>query len=231
MLAISEIFGPTIQGEGPSVGRRAVFLRLAGCNLHCTWCDTPYTWDWTRYDPKAEIKRMAVGEVQIALSSQMKAGDILVVTGGEPLLQAKNLERLIALYRNDCSIEIETNGTVPLPLGWTHYSNLSFNVSPKLKHGGDPEHLRLKIPALESYAGANCARFKFVVERDSDIDEIKALMEQVDIDPKAIWLMPQGRTVEEIDGRLQMIVPVALREGWNISDRLHLRIWGNQRGH
>ena len=59
-LAVSEIFGPTLQGEGPSSGRRAMFLRLAGCNLSCSWCDTAYTWDWSRYDKKAEVTMMQV---------------------------------------------------------------------------------------------------------------------------------------------------------------------------
>ena len=49
-LPLSEVFGPTFQGEGPHAGRRCAFVRLGGCNLSCEWCDTPYTWDATRYD-------------------------------------------------------------------------------------------------------------------------------------------------------------------------------------
>src|SRR5438046_5626962 len=67
-LVVSEIFGPTFQGEGPSLGRRCVFLRLGACNLHCRWCDTPYTWDWTgrngiEYDPRQELRRIGAGPV------------------------------------------------------------------------------------------------------------------------------------------------------------------------
>src|SRR5262245_52198924 len=62
-LVVSEVFGPTWQGEGPSIGRRCGFVRLGRCNLACTWCDTPYTWDWERYDPAKELHRRLVTEV------------------------------------------------------------------------------------------------------------------------------------------------------------------------
>ena len=58
LLNVNEIFGPTIQGEGPHTGRLVGFLRLAGCNLACSWCDTPYSWDWTKYDKAEESKRI-----------------------------------------------------------------------------------------------------------------------------------------------------------------------------
>ncbi|MGH3922689.1 MAG: 7-carboxy-7-deazaguanine synthase QueE, partial [Pseudonocardiaceae bacterium] len=57
-LLIAEQFGPTFQGEGPSVGQQALFIRLSSCNLSCSWCDTPYTWDWTRFDPRVESRRV-----------------------------------------------------------------------------------------------------------------------------------------------------------------------------
>ena len=62
-LVISEVFGPTVQGEGPTIGRRAAFVRLGRCNLDCSWCDTPYTWDWERYDPKVELHERPVPEI------------------------------------------------------------------------------------------------------------------------------------------------------------------------
>ena len=54
LLKLSEIFY-SIQGEGVSIGRPSVFLRTALCNLKCKWCDTPYTWDWKKYDIKKEM--------------------------------------------------------------------------------------------------------------------------------------------------------------------------------
>jgi len=59
LIRINEIFGPTFQGEGQTIGKLSEFVRVSGCNLTCSWCDTPYTWDWKGlngvvYDPKKE---------------------------------------------------------------------------------------------------------------------------------------------------------------------------------
>ena len=100
-LRVNEIFGPTIQGEGPSAGKPAVFLRLAGCNLDCAWCDTPYSWDWKRHDRKQEEKHLSVGQVAEQLGKLLGAhtvpepAPLLVVSGGEPLIQADALQSLL----------------------------------------------------------------------------------------------------------------------------------------
>src|SRR2546428_209032 len=86
-LIVSEVFGATVQGEGPSIGRLGGFVRLGRCNQACTWCDTPYTWDWARYDPKVELTEQSVDEVLAKLDG-MGVG-MIVITGGEPLLQQR----------------------------------------------------------------------------------------------------------------------------------------------
>src|SRR3954452_24909384 len=83
-VVVAEVFGPTIQGEGRNLGQRAAFVRLGGCNLHCTWCDTPYTWDASRYDLRAEMSRRPVAEI-VAEVRPMRP-HVVVLTGGEPLL-------------------------------------------------------------------------------------------------------------------------------------------------
>ena len=110
-LAVSEVFGPTFQGEGAFLGQRAGFVRLARCNLDCRWCDTPYTWDWNRFDPAAEIAEMAVDDVLHRLDEM--AVERVVITGGEPLLQQRRLVPLLeAAAERRWSVEVETNGTV-----------------------------------------------------------------------------------------------------------------------
>ena len=78
-LVVSEVFGPTVQGEGPSLGKRAAFLRLGRCNLDCAWCDTPFTWKWDEYDPAVELRERPVDEVVAEIAAM--AVDRVVVTG------------------------------------------------------------------------------------------------------------------------------------------------------
>ncbi|RKN55078.1 7-carboxy-7-deazaguanine synthase QueE, partial [Streptomyces klenkii] len=95
-LIVAERFGvdrPTFQGEGPSMGEPAVFIRLSRCNLSCGWCDTPWTWDWERYDPRAESAGHSVED--LAAWALGAPTGLVVVTGGEPLLQQRQLVPLV----------------------------------------------------------------------------------------------------------------------------------------
>src|SRR6185436_10838972 len=108
-LRISEIF-ESVQGEGASAGEPSVFLRLSTCNLRCTWCDTKYTWDWTAFRYEDEVHPMNVDEVRKRIVQS--ASGRLIVTGGEPLLQRRELEALLAELPEDLYVEFETNGTL-----------------------------------------------------------------------------------------------------------------------
>src|SRR5215212_8206816 len=109
-----EIFA-SLQGEGPSAGRPSVFVRLSNCNLACAWCDTAYTWRFTgprAFERKAE--QIVLSEADTAARILALGGNRLVVTGGEPLLQAPALAKMLALLP-EMHVEIETNGTIPPP--------------------------------------------------------------------------------------------------------------------
>jgi organic radical activating enzyme len=134
-LVVNECFGPTIQGEGPSAGRRCGFVRLGRCNQACTWCDEAQTWDWRRYDPAVELYEMDVDEVLARLDAMDV--DMVVVTGGEPLLQQRGLEELLrAIKGRGWRIEIETAGTVAPTMADGLVDQ--WNVSPKLANSGNP---------------------------------------------------------------------------------------------
>src|SRR5205085_2854334 len=110
-VVVAEVFGPTFQGEGPSIGRRAGFVRLGRCNLDCSWCDTPYTWDWDRFDPAVELRSERLVDIVEQLAAMHP--EIVVLTGGEPLLQQRHLGPLLdACLERGWPVEVETNGTI-----------------------------------------------------------------------------------------------------------------------
>lgn len=222
MLVVSECFGPTFQGEGPSLGRRAGFLRLGRCNLACTFCDTRYTWDWDTHDPATELHHAATDD----LAAQLLAMDVplVVVTGGEPLLQQTHLVPLLEQLRG-MDREIETAGTLP-PDARTTELVTRFNVSPKLANSGNPADRRYKPEVLQAFEATGKAVFKFVVTDDfTEVDTIVA-----DNRLTNVWIMPEGTDAATIVERTQRLAEPAAERGWNLTTRLHVLLWGNERG-
>ncbi len=227
-LLVAEKFGPTVQGEGPSIGRRAVFIRLMNCNLTCEDCDTPYTWDGARFDLDAEGTVNSINDLLAWATAQPV--DLVVITGGEPLVQQRRLVALVqGLVDAGLQVEIETNGTIaPAPDLLTSVTR--FNVSPKLSSFGVgmPTSKRIKGRVLGHFAASGRAVFKFVVSSIADLDEITELVANHDLTP--VYVMPEGRTAEEVTRRLAEIADPAIERGFHLTTRLHVLVWGDQRG-
>jgi organic radical activating enzyme len=225
-LVVSEVFGPTVQGEGPSLGRRAGFLRLGRCNLDCSWCDTPFTWDWDRFDPEVELRERAVDDVVAELDAM--AIDRVVVTGGEPMLQQRRLAPfLAAAAERGWAVEVETNGTLA-PTGTTARLVERFNVSPKLANSGVPFERRIVPDALAALVATGKAAFKFVAAGPEDLDEIGALVDGHGLAP--VWVMPEGTTPEAVLAGGRRLAAAVVARGWSLSTRLHVLLWGDERG-
>lgn len=227
-LTVSEVFGPTIQGEGPSLGRRAGFVRLGRCNLACTWCDTAYTWDWQRYDPKVELTQRTTEEI----AEQIEAMDVplVVVTGGEPLLQQSHLPPLLArLRRAGHDVEVETAGTIAPAADVTAQVD-RFNVSPKLASSGNPFERRYHPEALKAFVATGKAAFKFVAMTAADLDEVQRIVDDNGIPSPSVWIMPEGTDAATLAQRLADLAEPAQQRGWNLTTRLHVVLWGNERG-
>lgn len=227
-LLVAEKFGPTVQGEGPSTGRRAVFIRLMNCNLTCKNCDTPYTWDKTRFDLNSETTVTSITD--LLAWANMQPVDLVVITGGEPLMQQ---HRLIPLARGlveaGLQVEVETNGTITPTadlLAWV----TRFNVSPKLSSfgAGMPVTKRIKAGVLNHFVVSGRAVFKFVVTSRADLVEISDLVADHHLDP--VYVMPEGRTATEVVRRLADIADPAIARGFHLSTRLHVLAWGDERG-
>ncbi|MCI4645335.1 MAG: 7-carboxy-7-deazaguanine synthase QueE [Hyphomonadaceae bacterium] len=234
-----EIF-EALQGEGASMGRPSVFLRTSQCNLHCVWCDTPYTWnfkgtefvhrDGTKFDRTRETVDMDVPDVAARLMAATPRR--LVLTGGEPLLQQRELGALCAALKAAdpaWHVEIETNGTIA-PTGEAEPLIDQFNVSPKLAHSGNAAALALKPDLLAWYAGDARATFKFVISAPEDIAEVDEIVAQSAIPATRVYLMPEGTDSATLRARAAWLEPLCLAHGYNFSDRLHIHLHGDTRG-
>ena len=225
-MQINEIF-KSIQGEGPNFGKPAIFLRTAQCNLKCTWCDTKYTWDWENYDYTKEVKEMTLEEIkERILDLEIKH---LVITGGEPLLQQDDLADLLSFLKPDFYVEIETNCTI-LPNKMLTDLVDQWNVSPKTENSGNPLELYENDECYYFFANQENCFFKYVVEDESDIPEIKKFVTKYNIPENRVQLMTQASTKEEISAREKSISELAKANNFLFSPRLHVAMWGAQRG-
>ena len=221
-----EVFA-TVQGEGPSLGVPSVFVRLGGCNLQCSFCDTAYTWDWSRFDKKKETVELAVDDVAALAIDVAKDGVRNVVfTGGEPLLQQGELAALASRMKDrGFRVEVETNGTViPEP----PLADLvdQWNVSPKLASSGNDLAKRHVASALAWFAGRPNAYCKLVVLSRDDLAEI----ERLGFPKDRLILMPEGTDPTTLAERSRWLAEVCTAKGYRLGARLHVHIWGAERG-
>ena len=210
------------------MGVPSVFLRLATCNLSCAWCDTKYTWDWQNFDYQTEVVELEASEVQ----KKIQAFDCshVVITGGEPMLQQAELTPLVeSLAADGYTFEVETNGTIaPLPELQRYVGQ--WNVSPKLRTSGNQSEKSQVPSAIEAFAGLAEAYFKFVVTGESDIEEVCALRDQYKLTPDRVLLMPEGRTPEALEKKSSWLSEECVKHGFRFTTRLHILLWGDDRG-
>ena len=225
-----EIFA-SIQGEGVTAGVPAVFVRLADCNLRCTFCDTKYTWDWARHDRAAETIELAVGDVVARVAALAgEATRTAVITGGEPLLQQEAAGQLAAaLVARGLRVEIETSGSIePRVELAAHVAQ--WNVSPKLASSGNKASARLRAGPLAAFAGDARAQFKFVAVEPGDVDEIDAICRGYRIPAARVTVMPEGTTAGALAERARWLVDACRARGYRFGTRLHVLLWGAERG-
>lgn len=222
-----EIF-TSIQGEGVTMGLPSTFVRLATCNLRCSWCDTRYSWDWAEFDRKVEITSLEVSDV-VARWQRAPVGNV-VITGGEPLLQLEGVTALVSeLKRIGSRVEVETNGTIE-PSAQLGRAVDQWNVSPKLANSGNAAVSRENPAALRWFAHQAHAYLKFVVEQPRDVDEAMDLATRYVVPLERVVLMPEGTDAETIRERSLWLVDECSRRGVRYSTRLHILLWGPARG-
>ncbi len=224
-LEVCEIFR-SLQGEGPSAGRPATFLRLRRCNLGCEFCDTRWTWD--KNDPDYNNFRLISPE---EIWNEVQGSSLLVVSGGEPMIWKGLLGTLFDQLPLSVDIEIETNGTIsPLETG---YERVYFNISPKLSNSGNGNRIVERPTALYRFVALSWrdrAIFKFVIASLSDLDEVEGFVRKYRISRDKVWLMPQGTTKEAMLEILPWLFDAAAGLGFNVTPRLHVLAFNNRRG-
>lgn len=239
-MLISEIYGPTIQGEGLYVGIPCFFIRTSGCNLRCKWgdnlCDTPYTsWEPTGQD----LEPHQIFAQVCLLRDKFPELDEVVISGGEPTLQLKELGILTRLLKaNRFRITIETNGTQAFAPGEVEVNLLS--ISPKLasstpvkdKFEAMHSRTRINIEALKVLMTSFRSYLKFVIhDSKKDLQEIQEILQATGVKPLEIYLMAEGITSEEVKAQSQSVIEACYKYGYSYTPRLHLDLFGPGRGH
>lgn len=171
-MKVVEIFD-SIDGEGIRAGQTATFIRLAGCNLRCSYCDTLYA--LFGEDEPCEYTEMTVDEVLTKVNMTFKR---VTLTGGEPLICEESAELVRRLLSEGVEVNIETNGAADIAefsakLGDT--SNMFYTIDYKLPSSGmEDKMLWTNFESLRP-----CDVVKFVVGSDEDVDVMKSVVEKL----------------------------------------------------
>ena len=226
-MKISEIFY-SVQGEGILAGVPSVFVRTSGCNLRCTWCDTPYT-SW-----KPEGTEMPLDTILADVGRQ--SATHVVVTGGEPMIAEDIVVLTHRLKEMDLHVTIETAGTVYKPVGCDLMS-----LSPKLanstprereegKWAAQHDRLRHQPDVLKKLMIEFEYQLKFVVAAPEDLVEIETILSETGADRSRVVLMPEGTDSKTLYDRARWLVEICKQQKFRYGPRLHIDLYGNQRG-
>ncbi len=231
-MRVNKVFY-SLQGEGFLAGVPSVFVRLAGCPLHCKWCDTKYSWDETK-------------AAQYSIDKIVKTVDnwpcrFVVITGGEPMINPDltlkhDLPELVHRLKNSGKhITIETAGISFIP----DLPCDLMSISPKLSNStpAEPElaaaheDSRLDIAVLRKLIDNYKYQLKFVVDSQNDLAEIQQTIEKLgDVDSEKVMLMPQAATRDELLAKSPMVAEMCKRTGFAFCHRLQILLWNNKQG-
>lgn len=164
-MNVIEIFS-SIEGEGTRQGRLCTFLRLYGCNLRCSYCDTPYSYEGNEY---------TIMSVEVVTDRIRALGNPLVtITGGEPLLQQTEVFELIALLGNEYDFNIETNGTI---VSEERYPNVFYTYDYKCPSSNEEAKMHSNLLGALTHKDV----LKFVVGTEEDLVVMKHILDTNEI--------------------------------------------------
>lgn len=234
-MRISEIYA-SLQGEGRYAGTPSTFVRTSGCNLRCTWCDTPFT-SWA-----AEGTNRTVDEVLGAVAALGLRH--AVVTGGEPLILADVPDLCRRLRDAGVHVTIETAGSL-LPAAAPAAIADFLSISPKLASSTPSaaragswaarhEAARRRDDVLTALMQAP-HQLKFVIGSPADLAEACTWLDDLaqagaTVEPDAVFLMPEGRDPARLAATAAWLEPAARQRGFHLAPRHHIAWFGDTRG-
>jgi organic radical activating enzyme len=227
-LFVSEKF-TSIQGEGQTMGKKAIFLRLAGCNILCKsehWvCDTIEVW-------KKGIATFFEDVFNKEEITKLQNNYHLIITGGEPLLHQKKIAEYLNWFQLNYgflpTIEVETNGTI-VPCKDIQIFVNYWNVSPKLENSGESFKRRFNSDAINFFNTESKTIFKFVAQDEKDMADLYNTFQEW-ISHEKVYLMPPGSSQEELLISRPKTIEMCLKYNFNYSERLHIVIWNQKTG-
>lgn len=238
-IPVMEIFGPTIQGEGMVVGQKTMFVRTAGCDYSCSWCDSSFTWDGSG---KHLILQMTAEEIWAELKRLGGNGfSFVTISGGNPAL-LRNLEELIALLKeNDIKVCVETQGSK-----WQEwlYEIDGLTISPKPPSSGMTTDYMALSDLFEKLNKRNSKQhlsLKIVVFNEEDYEYAKKMhlrypmipfYLQVGNDDIETTNNPQliSHLLEKYEALIDKVIADEELKDVKVLPQLHTLVWGNKRG-
>lgn len=210
---VVEIF-ESINGEGMRAGELAVFVRMRGCNLNCTYCDT--TWANEKETPCLEMTEEEI--LQKVMDTGIKN---VTLTGGEPLLQ-KEIEILLSRFSRepDLHVEVETNGSVPLKAFRSLSNPPAFTIDYKLSGSGMENRM-----CMENFVNpAERDTIKFVVSGKEDLLRTEKVIRKYDLTQKCHVI------ISPVYGKIEPVEIVDFMKAHLLNDvrlqlQLHKFIW------
>lgn len=236
-IPVAEIFGPTIQGEGSEVGVKTLFLRVAGCDFKCSWCDSKFTWKIT-----STTKKYLDTELVDILIQKCKETSTrhIVITGGNPCLY--DLDYLISnLISKNIKVDIETQGSI-LPKWLTKVSTLV--ISPKAPSSG----MKDVYPILDDWFNSNThlppVVIKIPIFNDLDFtfaEKYYSLVQKYVSKYNIKFYLSVGNNDVTEEGNISSKllksyswlidkVMISSMEDVYVLPQIHTLVWGNKRG-
>jgi 7-carboxy-7-deazaguanine synthase len=238
-IPVIEIFGPTIQGEGMAAGLKTMFVRTAGCDYSCSWCDSAFTWDGSA---KEEIRQMTAEEIWARLKELGgKRFSHVTISGGNPALLT-SLDELISLLHNkNIQVALETQGSRWQP--WFVKID-QLTLSPKPPSSGmktDFEVLDKILNNLREAGREKHVSLKIVVFDDKDFEFAKSVHLRYSEIPFYLQVgnhdLDNGNRQELADKLLQKyewlinkVIQSEQLQQVKVLPQLHTLVWGNKRG-